>query len=227
MIRAVGRLAQAKTRLARVQPRLLSLLGVAVLLIVSTACNSTNEYPIDFFSEMHYSASWHAEEPPRLDSPTNAIQVNQQVMNSLAYGPLVQVGSAEPANYTLDEAKAAKNPLQATDANLKAGAELFAINCTQCHGQAGLGEDTPTDKIAKGNAFMLNYFNSVNQALKPGEQKLVLPKDLTKDPVASYTDGEIYYYLSNGIEKMPPFAGILTPEQRWQLILHIRQLEGK
>jgi mono/diheme cytochrome c family protein len=226
MTRAFGHLAQAKTRLAQIRPRLFGVVGVAVLLIVSTACNSTNTYPIDFFSEMHYSPSWHAEEPPRLDSPAGAIQVNQQTMGTLAYGPLVQIGAAEPDNYTLDEAKAVKNPLQPTQANLAAGAQLFAINCAQCHGQAGLGLDTPANQIAKGNAFMLNYFNSVNQTL-PAGQKLDLPKDLTKDPVAGYTDGEIYFYVSNGIEKMPPFGNLLTPEQRWQLILHIRQIEGK
>lgn len=226
MIRAVGRLAQAKTRLARFQPRLLAVAGAAILLIVSTGCNSTNEYPIDFFSEMHYSVSWHAEEPPRIDSPATAIQVNQKMMNTLAYGPMVQIGAAEPANYTIDEAKNVKNPLEANDANLKAGAALFSINCAQCHGQNGLGADTPADQITKGNAFMINYFNAVNKTL-PADQQLALPKDLTKDPVASLSDGEIYYYLSNGIQKMPPFKGILTPEQRWQLILHIRQIEGK
>ena len=226
MIRAVGRLAQAKTRLARVQPRLLAVAGVAILLIVSTGCDSTNEYPIDFFSEMHYSKSWHAEEPPRIDSPANAVQVNQKTSDTLAYGPMVNIGAAAPANYTVDEAKKVKNPLESSDANLKAGAQLFAINCAQCHGQAGLGEDTPADQVAKGNAFMLNYFNSVNQTLPEG-QKLVLPKDLTKDPVKSLSDGEIYFYVSNGIEKMPPFGNLLTPEQRWQLVLHIRQLEGQ
>jgi mono/diheme cytochrome c family protein len=218
MIRAVGRLAQAKTRLARLQPRLLAVAGAAILLIVSTGCNSTNEYPIDFFSEMHYSVSWHAEEPPRIDSPSTAIQVNQKMMNTLAYGPMVQIGAAEPADYTLDEAKNVKNPLDANKANLDAGAALFSINCAQCHGQDGLGLDTPKDKIGKGNAFMLNYFD-------PSKENL--PKNLTKDPVSSLSDGEIYYYLSNGIEKMPPFKGILTPEQRWQLILHIRSIEGK
>lgn len=148
------------------------------------------------------------------------------MMNALAYGPMVQVGAAEPADYTLDEAKNVKNPLEANDANLKAGAALFSLNCAQCHGQDGLGLDTPADKIAKGNAFMLNYFTAANNEL-PKDQQLELPKNLTKDPVASYSDGEIYYYLSNGIEKMPPFKGILTPEQRWQLILHIRSIEGK
>src|SRR6185312_11288729 len=143
MIRAVGRLAQAKTRLARVQPRLFGVVGVAAILILSTACNSTNTYPIDFFSEMHYSPSWHAQEPPRLDSPANAIQVNQKTMGTLAYGPMVNIGNAEPANYTVDESKALKNPLQASAENLKAGAQIFAINCAQCHGQAGLGLDTP------------------------------------------------------------------------------------
>ncbi len=224
MIRAVGRLAQAKTRLARSRPRLWVFAGVTLLLLVAAGCDSTNTYPIDFYSGMHYSDSWHAQEPPRLDSPTNAIQVNQAMLGSLAYGPFVNTGPAAPKNYTLDEAKGLANPLQATDVNITAGATTFALNCVQCHGQKGLGADTPNP--AAGDGFMLIYFNAANTLL-PKDQQIILPRNLTTDPVASLSDGEIYYYITNGINHMPPFGNLLTPEQRWQLVLHIRQLEGK
>lgn len=198
--------------------------AVAVVLLVAVGCDSTNEYPIDFFSEMHYADSWHAQEPPRLDSPAGAIQVNQKTLGTLAYGPMVNTGPAEPINYTLDEAKALKNPLDGSSANLNAGSSLFTFNCVQCHGQKGLGLDTPNP--AKGDAFMIIYFKAANTTL-PQDQQIALPKNLTTDPVKSLSDGELYYYITNGIGHMPPFGNLLTPEQRWQLVLHIRQLEGK
>ncbi len=224
MIRADERLAKAKTRLARALPRLWVFAGVSVLLLIVAGCDSTNTYPIDFYSGMHYSDSWHAQEPPRLDSPAGAIQVNQKTMANLAYGPFVQTGPAAPTNYTLAEAKTLKNPLQADAANLKAGGDLFALNCVQCHGQQGMGADTKNP--SKGNAFMVIYFNAANTLL-PKDQQIILPKNLTASDVASLSDGEIYYYVTNGINHMPPFGNLLTPEQRWQLVLHIRQLEGK
>lgn len=224
MIRAVERLAQAKARLARARPRLLLLTGVSLMLVVAVGCNSTNTYPIDFYSEMHYEASWHAQEPPRLDSPAGAIQVNQKTMDTLAYGPFVQTGDPAPTDYTLTDAKTLKNPLQGSDANLKSGSDLFALNCVQCHGQKGLGLDTPNP--SKGDAFMIIYFKAANQTL-PQDQQIALPKNLTAADVAGLSDGELYYYITNGIQHMPPFGNLLTPEQRWQLVLHIRQLEGK
>ncbi len=224
MIRAVERLAQAKTRLARARPRLLLLTGVSLLLVVAVGCDSTNTYPIDFYTGMHYSESWHAQEPPRLDSPAGAIQVNQKTMDTLAYGPFVQTGDAAPTDYTLDEAKNVQNPMQASDANLKSGSDLFALNCVQCHGQKGLGLDTPNP--SKGDAFMIIYFKAANTTL-PQDQQITLPKNLTSDEIKNLSDGEIYYYVTNGINHMPPFGNLLTPEQRWQLVLHIRQLQGQ
>lgn len=224
MICAAGRLAQAVSRLARARPRMWAFAGISVLLLVAVGCDSTNTYPIDFYTGMHYEPSWHAQEPPRLDSPAGAIQVNQATQSKLAYGPFVPTGPAAPMNYTLAEAKTLTNPEQKTAANLAAGASLYALNCVQCHGQKGLGADTPNP--SKGNAFMIIEFNAANSIL-PKDQQITLPKDLTKSDVSGLTDGELYYYISNGINKMPPWANLLTPEQRWQIILHIRQLEGK
>jgi mono/diheme cytochrome c family protein len=224
MIRAVLSLASAKTRLARTRPRLWLFAGVSLLLLAAVGCDSTNTYPIDFYSGMHYSDSWHAQEPPRLDSPVGAIQVNQKMTDTLAYGPFVNTGAAAPTDYTLQEAKGLKNPLEANQTNLTAGANLFALNCVQCHGQKGLGADTPNP--GKGDAFMIIEFKAANSQLPP-DQQITLPKNLTGADVAGLSDGEIYYYLTNGINHMPPFGDLLTPEQRWQLVLHIRQLEGK
>ena len=117
-----------------------------------------------------------------------------------------------------------QNPMQASDANLKSGSDLFALNCVQCHGQKGLGLDTPNP--AAGDAFMIIYFKAANTTL-PQDQQITLPKNLTSDEIKNLSDGEIYYYVTNGINHMPPFGNLLTPEQRWQLVLHIRQLQGQ
>ena len=102
------------------------------------------------------------------------------------------------------------NPLDASQENLDAGAQLFALNCVQCHGQGG-----------QGDGYMSNYRDAYS-ALGANP-----PANLTADPTRSRPDGEIFWIISNGQNQMPAFGNLLTPEQIWQLVLHIRAIEGQ
>jgi len=182
-------------------------LGFALLglgLLVAAACDSTNTYPIDFFSEMHYQKSWRFQEPPRLDSPASAVPITGGEMS-----------------YTRDEAKNLQNPL-ANDPNArKLGQQLYQTNCVACHGPQGQG-------------------NGPLAAIWKARQGAVPPANLTDQAVASLTDGELYWVLTNGytspnnqiqypggLTNMPAFGKLLTPQERWALVTYIRQLEGK
>ncbi len=84
------------------------------------------------------------------------------------------------------------------------GAALFGPNCAVCHGTAGLGNGP----LAKGLA--------------------VPPANLTADHVLMHDDGEMFWWLSHGIQTpegapaMPGFAPRLTDDQRWSLIDYVR-----
>ena len=84
------------------------------------------------------------------------------------------------------------------------GAALFGPNCAVCHGAAGLG-DGPLAKTL-----------------------LVPPANLTADHVLEHADGEIFWWLSQGIrtpegaQAMPGFAARLSEDERWSLIDYIR-----
>ena len=215
------------------------LLVAVVLLGIGAACDHTNEYPIDFFMEMHYEKFWRSQEPPVLDSPASAVPVSATVRQQLSYNWPAEPDKAVP-NYALDQAKALTNPVPATDFNLKAGEALFYENCVQCHGAKGLGRDTPKADILPGvnqacdptkptvckgpgaggtaNAFLITYFESSGN---------IPPANLTSDAIKSLSDGELFYYVSNGLVDMPPFGNLLTPDQRWALIHYIRHLQGQ
>ena len=45
--------------------------------------------------------------------------------------------------------------------------------------------------------------------------------------VTTRSDGEIYWILTNGSGNMPRFGNLLTPEERWELILFIRSLQAQ
>jgi mono/diheme cytochrome c family protein len=103
------------------------------------------------------------------------------------------------------EAKNVKNPRadkkndKAAMANAK---KLVETNCQSCHG-SGKGDGPAA------------------AALPPPK-----PADWTSARVASETDGEIFWKISNGRGAMPPWKH-LPENDRWDLVDYIRTLQKK
>jgi mono/diheme cytochrome c family protein len=99
--------------------------------------------------------------------------------------------------------KNVKNPLAGNKGAVAEGKKLAETNCVSCHGPEG-----------KGNG-------PAAAALPPPK-----PADWTSSKVASETDGEIFWKISNGRGAMPPWKH-LPDNQRWQLVTYIRSLQKK
>ena len=88
--------------------------------------------------------------------------------------------------------------------SIAAGDTLYPVYCASCHGIEGRG-DGPDAK---------------NLSLPPA--------DLTAPHLFAHSDGELFWWLSHGMEDaagrlaMPGFEDILDEDQRWQLIDFIR-----
>ena len=88
------------------------------------------------------------------------------------------------------------------------GENLFAANCTPCHGPEGHG-DGP---IAKSLP--------------------VPPADLTAAHFNAHTDGELYWFISHGFttfegeREMPGFTSVLSSEAIWDLIDYLHAHNG-
>jgi len=95
------------------------------------------------------------------------------------------------------------NPLKADPAVLAAGKSLFESNCAVCHGNNARGNGTVR--------FLLR----------------VPPADLTAGVAAQRTDGYIYATIRNGSIVMPSYADAMSSEERWQVVLFLRSLQGK
>lgn len=89
-------------------------------------------------------------------------------------------------------------PYQA--ASIAAGAATFQEHCAPCHGPGGAG-DGPAAR-----------------AMWPR------PPDLRAPHVAAHTAGDLYWWISFGLGRMPPFVDRLSDEQRWSLVNFIRAL---
>ncbi len=116
--------------------------------------------------------------------------------------------SRVPADQLAD-AKANKNPLQATPENIAKGKAIFEGKgtCFTCHGLSGKGD---------GDA---------GKALDPS------PRNFTNPQFHSLrTDGEMFWVIKNGSAGTGMISynpAIITDEEAWQAILYERTFKGK
>ncbi len=89
-------------------------------------------------------------------------------------------------------------------ASIAQGAVLYPAHCASCHGAQGRGDGPAASSLP------------------------VPPADLTAGHFWAHGDGELFWWLSQGIEAprgglaMPGFADVLTEDQRWALIDWVR-----
>jgi mono/diheme cytochrome c family protein len=95
------------------------------------------------------------------------------------------------------------NPLQPTPDNLQHGANLFAANCSPCHGALGRGDGTVVHLLAHK------------------------PADLLTGVSTNLPDGYIYGYIRNGGIWMPAYNDAMSSNERWQVVMYLRKLQAK
>lgn len=95
------------------------------------------------------------------------------------------------------------NPLQPDAVNLAAGKTLFETTCSPCHGLTGVG-----------NGSVVHLLQH-----KPANLLTGVSKNLP--------DGYIYGYIRNGGIWMPAYNDAMSSNERWQVVLYVRDLERK
>jgi predicted CXXCH cytochrome family protein len=104
------------------------------------------------------------------------------------------------------EVKKLKNPASAdpASADVAAGRELYSKNCAACHGFDGKG----------------NLSGGLTGMLYPP------PLDLSRAALAhrGRTDGEIFYFIRNGVRNTAMPAWQLPDKETWQLVSYVRNL---
>ncbi len=100
---------------------------------------------------------------------------------------------------SIDQAGGLQNPLPRTVANLEMGRKYYDIYCIVCHGPTGMGDGNVVPKFPQ-------------------------PPSLQSDKIKGYSDGKLYYVMTNGQNLMPSYAPQTLPEQRWAIVHYIRAL---
>jgi len=98
--------------------------------------------------------------------------------------------------------KTMKNPVAADANSTSTGKDLYAKHCKSCHGKDGLGDGPKAATLGASCS------------------------DFTTKEFQSQTDGEIFYKITQGKEKMPAY-GKTIPEDadRWALVNYLRKLK--
>lgn len=96
-----------------------------------------------------------------------------------------------------------KNPVAPSEASLKAARLIFAERCVSCHGEQGKG-DGPDSMM-----------------YDPAPSDLTDPRRMRRQ-----TDGELFFKITYGRKPMPSFESRLSEEQRWELVLLLREFSG-
>jgi mono/diheme cytochrome c family protein len=98
------------------------------------------------------------------------------------------------------------NRMAPDPATLTYAGELYRMNCAACHGASGTGVVDADLAHLHGNGA-----------------------DLTRGSTVDQTDGDLRYWIANGVPgtDMPAFSPALTGDEEWQLVLYIRQLQNE
>ena len=117
--------------------------------------------------------------------------------------PLHYTGAKEEAKQAGEELK---NPVQATPENLARGKWGFETFCAPCHGVTGAGDGPVSKRGVPG-------FPIATPDSKP-----------VKD---GYKDGHIFHIMTYGRGLMGSYASQVNQQDRWKIILHLRELQKK
>ena len=110
--------------------------------------------------------------------------------------------SRPPEGYTIPAEDAQRaNPVKPTESSIAAGGKFYSSQCAMCHGTDGDGKG---DLAVQMELKMLDYRQ---------------PESLAK-----FTDGELFYILTKGKDKMPAEGDRTPDEKKWNVINYLRSL---
>ena len=180
------------------------LIRISVLLltgvILSSCDRQKNMRGYDFIPDMVYSQAYetYSNNPNFKDSMTMRVPVNGTVPRGFI-----------PFRYTIDSVSRAKagrellSPFLPTDDVLARGKLIFTTFCIGCHGALGKGDG--------------QLYSSGLYPLKPREISGVATSKLK--------DGEIYHTITLGFGSMGAHGAQVRPDDRWKLVLYVRELQ--
>ncbi|MCR9182377.1 MAG: cytochrome c [Flavobacteriaceae bacterium] len=165
-----------------------------------TSCSDNRSPNYQFMPNMYESVGYEAYSEGELFLNGQSSRLPAQGSVPRGHTPY----DFEDTNEDRERAKAElKNPLPVTEENLAAGKELYGYFCAVCHGDKGDGKGI----------------------LAQREKFLGIPS--YADPGRVINEGGIYHVQMYGLNAMGAFTPQTTPEERWQITMHVLNLKAE
>lgn len=179
-----------------------SVLVFCALAVVATACARDPKkpgYQIDMLTDMTRAVPAESFSESRVFADGKTLQAPPE--GTIPRG--FESFEYAPGDQGAERAGAElKNPFEPTAKNLERGRFVYENFCMACHGPEGEGD----------GQLVPRYPNP------PG----YLDKKLMTMP-----DGRMFHSITLGRRDMPPHAAQLDPEDRWKVILYVRELQKR
>lgn len=140
---------------------------------------------------------------------TKAAKNEWQLVPLLAISLLAfWLGASQLINFfTLEytPAKFANNPFLPDVESVAIGQRLYTENCIPCHGPEGRGNGPVAETLS------------------------TMPTDFTAGHTSTHPDGDLYYWILNGVEdtQMPAFSNQVSEDEAWHLVNYVRRLSAQ
>ena len=172
---------------------------IAIALMALISCDRTRSSTgWDYMPDMYYSNAYESYTPnPNFeDKLTMRTPVDGTVPRDMVPFPWVKSDGDRIA-----AGEALHNPWEVSEKNLARGSEAYDIFCLSCHGATG-----------DGQGFLFT-----------SKKYLYPPASLISDQARALKDGEIYHSITVGYGIMGAHGGMIRSEDRWKIILYLRE----
>lgn len=173
--------------------------GILALIAVSLlSCNKKRTSPgYVYFPDMTYSRAYETyAENPNFE--------NNMTLRNPAEGTIPRGYMPFPYEKTEGDmvlaGKQLLNPFKPTKENIERGALIFKKNCNQCHGLLGNGQ---------GHLYTSKRYPYP-------------PASLINEKMIAKPEGEMFHQVTLGFGIMGAQGLILRPEDRWKVILYVK-----
>jgi len=182
------------------------------LFTLAPTCQSgitqSTTYPIELFSEMHYSPAHKSQETPRLKPAPEAVVFSEK-------------GTENQYDMTINT----------FEYKYELGSDLYRVNCSFCHGNEGLGDGPAKDYIISEKSYYST--NKVEGLPGSGSGSPYISPPQLNDLEERYGNTDSAYnrisqMLSSeiGFGPMPGFSRVLSKEERKQITEFILDKEN-
>lgn len=188
----------------------LIMLGAAAIVpfawIASVRATPTTEPPVHVVRDMDFQPKFKAQAQNPFFDDQRATRV--PVAGSIAVGELSEDDHLYRGILGNGWATPLPEQVEATEQTMRRGQQKFDVFCAPCHGVNG-----------DGNGMVAQRASALGQAT------WVPPTDLRQQMVRQQPAGQLFSTITHGIRSMPAYGSLITPEDRWAIVMYTRALQ--